>query len=108
MQTSATAELYDPRTGSFSLANLMGANRCGHSATLLPDGRVLIAGGIDDAQPTVRISSAELYEPKTGKFRSTGSLTTAWAGGQAATLLPDGSVLIVGGSEGSATAELFS
>jgi hypothetical protein len=64
--------------------------------------------GIDDAQPTVRIASAELYEPKTGKFSSTGSLTTARAGCQTATLLPDGRVLIVGGSEGSATAELFS
>jgi hypothetical protein len=94
----ASAELYDPKTGTFSPTGSMTTARIGQTATLLPDGRVLLAGGGNpcSAQSCVALASAELYDPKTGTFSPTGSMTTARADG-AATLLFDGRVLLAGG-----------
>lgn len=65
-----------------------------HTATLLPDGRVLLAGGYDAGNSA--LSSAELYDPVTATFTATGSMVTAKAG-HTAVLLANGKVLIVGG-----------
>ena len=65
------------------------------TATLLTDGRVLVAGGIGADGSFLR--SAELYDPATERWTVTGSLS-AGRFGHTATLLPDGKVLIVGGT----------
>src|SRR3974390_1205854 len=81
--------------------------RSGHSSTLLPDGRVLIAGGMRRNQDFYR--SAELFDPTTSRFRKSGEMNMARVG-HAAVLLNSGKVLIVGGWIGHActdSAELY-
>jgi hypothetical protein len=162
----ATAELYDPATGTFGPTGSMATSRGGHTATLLSDGRVLIAGGahssgvafgvpglterdeaVDfrlvstDTQqaaqrtdrpggfeavfggqpgfgpvgrgtlgatvPSNELTSAELYDPSTGKFSPTGSMGIFRADGTA-TPLADGRVLFAGGDSPNGTsAELY-
>ena len=98
------ALVFDPRLDSFTATGLPNVDR--HSAvtaTLLDDGRVLVAGG----EPS---GTAEIYDPQTGTFTLTGSLSTA-RDYFTATRLVDGRVFIVGGSdEGSAalaSAEIY-
>ena len=91
-----SAEIYDPATGAFSLTGSLNVVHTAHTATLLHDGRVLIAGGQDDVGPQTH-AIAELYDPVTGTFALTGSLNTDRSG-YAATLLPDGRVLVSGGT----------
>lgn len=88
----------DPRkvpvaAGALKPVGPMPAVRQSHTATLLPDGNVLIAGGGDR---DVVFASAELFDPGDGRFSETGSMTTA-RGAHEATLLPNGKVLITGG-----------
>ena len=159
----ATAELYDPATGTFGPPGSMATSRGGHTATLLSDGRVLIAGGahssgvafgvpglterdeaVDfrlvstDTQqaaqrtdrpggfeavfggqpgfgpvgrgtlgatvPSNELTSAELYDPGTGKFSPTGSMGIFRADGTA-TPLADGRVLFAGGDSPRGTSD---
>src|SRR5213078_4533407 len=82
----------------------LGAGRYRHTATLLPSGKVLVAGGSNGSD----LSSAELYDPASGTWTATGSLGTA-RDAHTATLLPNGEVLVAGGYTGSAlsSAELY-
>ena len=94
----------------------MTAPRANHSATLLPDGNALIIGGSSwtgwgtgTLYYSCCLSSAELYDPVTGLFASTGSMTAGRAG-HTVTLLGNGNVLIAGGNGDAgvpATAELY-
>ena len=84
-------------TGTFIKTGDLNAPRIGHTATLLNDGRVLIAGGhgVGSAVETP-VSSAELYDPASGTFSLTGNMTMGRSG-HTATVLLDGRVLITGG-----------
>jgi galactose oxidase-like protein/Kelch motif protein len=89
-QYLSSAELYDPQTRRWRLTGSLQTARADHSATLLADGRVLIAGGRGAS------TSVELYDPATGTFTNTGSLSVPRFG-HSATLLPSGQVLVAGG-----------
>jgi hypothetical protein len=110
----ASAELYDPATGTFAATGSMGGARGFHTATLLLDGRVLIAGGNDQGWGTNPfLATAEIYDPKTGLFKATGSMTVGRSS-HVATLLADGRILVTGGygddhsgSKSLASAEVY-
>ena len=107
----ATAEVYDPVTGSWTTTLPMAQPRLQHTATVLGDGRVLVAGGasMTDFFHMSPLATAEIYRfdpaaPASGAWGPTGSLTGCAdaasciaRNGHTATLLPDGSVLVVGG-----------
>jgi WD40 repeat protein len=96
--TLATAEVYDPTTGTFTPTGSMGTAREHHTATLLPDGRVLVVGGgASGGSFSGALATAEIYNPATGSFTPTGSMGTARRLGHAATLLLNGKVLVTGG-----------
>jgi hypothetical protein len=82
--------------GTFEPVGQPNASRYHHTATVLKDGRVLIAGGL--SPNGAALASAELLDPQTGKFTLTGSMTTPRIG-QAAALLQDGKVLIASGAD---------
>lgn len=103
----SSVELYDPATGAFTLRAEMTTGRSGHTATLLRDGTVLIAGGWGGAGP---LRTAELYDPATAAFTLVARMQVARAG-HTATRLPDGMVLLAGGEEAEgiqlSSAELY-
>jgi hypothetical protein len=90
-------QLLDTATGQFTKTGTMVKTRfSGHTATLLDDGRILVAGGVAD--PIVYQATAEVYNPSTGSFSAVGNMA-APRGYHTATRLPNGKVLIAGGIE---------
>ncbi len=92
--TNPNAEIYDPASGTWSLTGST-TRRSRHTATLLPNGKVLVVGGIDNHGVTQ--ASAALYDPATGLWKATGVLASARQS-HTATLLADGNVLVAAGS----------
>jgi hypothetical protein len=99
------AELYDPKSGTFAETGSMSAARCKHTAGLLPDGRVLIAGGSDSRGWKGDLSSAEIYDPTTGKFSAAAPMNDGrFKLPDEAVRLASGRLLVAGGSK---EAEVF-
>ena len=107
-----TAELYNPANGKWTFTGSTSALHDTGTATLLPNGEVLLAGGGSGSPDSNRCTAlAELYDPKSGRWAGTGSMNSARCAA-AATLLPNGEVLVAGGDDlngnSLATAELYS
>ncbi len=97
---SSGAELYDPKTGKFTETGSLLSARCKHTAGLLPDGRVLIAGGSDNRGWNGNLNSAEIYDPKAGKFTPASPLNDSrFKLPDEAIRLASGELLVAGGSK---------
>ncbi len=98
----ATAEVYDPRRGTWTLTTPMHGARAQAEATPLVDGRVLVAGGVTVASPAdgrpyaIPADGCEIYDPQRATWTRTGSLLDARFG-QSQVRLRDGRVLVAGG-----------
>src|SRR5262245_44445572 len=108
-ESSGSAELFDPATGTWSVTGSLNILRSVYTATLLQNGKVLVSG-TSAPWPFVQSSDAELYDPATNTWSVTGSLNTTRYG-PTATLLPNGQVLVTGGQDDFdlplASAELY-
>src|SRR5579863_8064635 len=105
--STAASTTASSSVGSLNSAAPMISPRSGHTATLLPNGKVLVAGGMRRNQDFYK--SAELYDPATGKFQPTGAMSIGRVG-HIAVLLGSGKVLIAGGwvgMGGTDSAELY-
>lgn len=96
---TTSTELYLPLFGSWRVSGNLHVARSGHDAVLLPSGKVLVAGGCIKTCLSGNTASAELYDPTTGAWSKTGSMTTArvYFG---MVLLPNGKVIAIGGCTG--------
>jgi hypothetical protein len=96
----SSAEIYDPRTGRFSVTGALTIRRHKHAAALLGNGRVLVLGGSDERDWDGRYRSAEVYDPRTGRFSRTGFLSQMrFKLPDAVALTPSGAVLVAGGAQ---------
>ncbi|CAF1299498.1 unnamed protein product [Adineta steineri] len=93
----ADAELYDPRVNVWTQVDSMHDGRAWHTASVLPNGKILVTGGID--MFNITIGKCELYDPSTGKWSRTSSMHFPRYS-HTATVLPNGKVLVIGSAGG--------
>ena len=99
-KVNAGAEIYDPQTKRFESTGNLSVERYKHTAALLPDGRVLVAGGSDSRDWDGTTNSAEIYDPRTGKFMATSPLSEArFKLPDEAAVLSSGLILVAGGGK---------
>lgn len=103
---TASAEIYDPATGHWTMTGSMVQVRWNFASLLLPNGIVLVAGGGVNHYGVDNANSAEVYDPHTGRWRATGAMSNDRAQ-NALLLLRDGKVLTVGSLDNDASAELY-
>jgi probable HAF family extracellular repeat protein len=106
---NAAADVFDPAASAWSPAESMSTPRYATTLTTLSSGQVLIAGGVGGAPSFDKLATAEIFDPLTGMWTATGSLTSPRSS-HTATRLLDGRVLIAGGQDTDgdlATAELY-
>jgi hypothetical protein len=102
----ASSEIYDPAKGTFAMTGSLSTQRFGHTATMLANGKILIAAGMNHLGTATYLASAELFDPAAGTFTSTTPLVGVRTGHRAA-LLPSGKVLLVGGLRNPNSAEVY-
>ena len=102
LATTMLTILVSAQTATWNSAGTMSTPRYSHTATLLQDGTVLVAGG---ASGSAALATAEIYNPTSNSWIATGSMANGRSG-HSATLLSDGRVLVTGGGAG-ATAEIY-
>lgn len=95
-----SAEVYDPAGDAWSAVGKLTIKRAGHTSTLLPDGRVLLAGGFSQQGSVGWQRSTDLYDPKTQAWAA-GTSMPASRTGHTADLLANGKVLVAGGNGGA-------
>ena len=106
---SMSAEIFDPRTGKWTPTGPMMAaarSEVEYASVLLPDGRVLVPGGY--TAPSTPVSSSDLYDPRTGTWTASGSMSVVRAGHSSIVLRGNRGVLVMGGTAkgGTATASV--
>lgn len=111
--THATVDLLDPATGKWTKVKSMHSPRRAHTATLLPDGRILVAGGTnggkaDGTEGGTQLSSSEIYDLATDTWEKVATPLNTARTFHTATLLPGGAVLLFGGRDatGSVTSSV--
>lgn len=104
---TATAEIFDPATGTWTFTGSMTAERHTTSAAVVAGGKVLVPGGFSNESLAAPSQTADLYDPATGTWARTGNLNAARAR-QGAMVLPDGTVLVAAGTSRNTTSETFS
>ncbi len=103
------ADLYDPATGGWTVTGSLANRRSSHTAVLLPNGKVMVAGGHYYQSGTLYRNSTEIYNPSTGTWAASGNLNSARSF-HAAVLMPNGKTIVMGGNSSAgalASAELF-